>query len=150
MPQSLVRILGHLVFSTKKRLPLIDAEIRPALHAYMAGILEREGCREILIGGTEDHVHVLLVLAKGVAPSKIVEVLKKRSSSWVKQQSPRYRDFYWQVGYALFSVSPSKLPDVARYIAHQEKHHRRASFQEELRALLKKHDVDFDERYLWD
>jgi len=150
MPQSLVRILGHLIFSTKGRVPLIDPEIRPHLYGYMAGVLEHDGCREILIGGTDDHVHAVMMLSKNVAPVKLVENVKKRSSAWIKEQDPRYGDFYWQSGYALFSVSPSNLRSVRDYIERQEEHHRTVTFQDELRAFLRKHGMEFDERYLWD
>lgn len=150
MPQSLVRVIGHLVFSTKKRVPFIDPKIRPHLYGYMAGILERDGCREILIGGTDDHIHAVMVLSKSVAQIKLVENLKKRSSVWMKEQDPRYRDFYWQSGYALFSVSPSNVTRVRAYIENQETHHKSMSFQDELRILLRKHGIEFDERYLWD
>ena len=150
MPQSLVRLIVHLVFSTHKRVPWIDGDIRGALHAYMAGILERERCREILIGGTADHVHIVAVLQKDVAPIKTVEVLKKRSSAWMKQQDTRYQDFYWQAGYALFSVSPSNLHAVRDYVSGQAAHHQKMTFQDELRILLKRHGLTLDERYAWD
>ncbi|NUM53992.1 MAG: transposase [Candidatus Hydrogenedentes bacterium] len=150
MPQSFVRILGHLIFSTKHRVACLNAEIRPKLYGYMAGVLEGEGCREILIGGVEDHVHIAFAMAKVAAPIKLVEVVKKQSSKWIKTQDRAFDKFYWQSGYALFSVSPSNLDTLRGYILNQERHHKKMTFQDELRILLRKHGIEFDERYLWD
>ncbi|HRK34168.1 MAG TPA: transposase [Candidatus Hydrogenedentes bacterium] len=150
MPQSFVRILGHLIFSTKHRIACLNPEIRPKLYGYMAGVLQDEGCREILIGGADDHVHIAFAMAKMSAPIKLVEVVKKQSSKWIKTQDPAFDKFYWQSGYALFSVSPSNLDTLRGYILKQEQHHKKVTFQDELRILLRKHGVEFDERYMWD
>ena len=116
----------------------------------MAGVLEGEGCREILIGGVEDHVHIAFAIAKVAAPIKLVEVVKKQSSKWMKEQDCAFSRFYWQTGYALFSVSPSNFERLRGHILNQERHHRKMTFQEELRILPRKHGVEFDERYVWD
>ena len=150
MPQSLARILVHLIFSTKKREPLLRDEIRPQVHGYMAAILKEMGCHPVLIQSARDHVHVLFSLLKNEALIAVVEKVKKRSSKWIKTKGVGYKAFAWQSGHAAFSVSPSRLKETEAYLRAQEEHHRKASFQEELRRFLKKHDVAYDERYIWD
>lgn len=103
-----------------------------------------------MIGGIEDHVHALFSLSKNYAVKKVVEEVKKDSSKWMKSNGPRNKDFYWQNGYAAFSVSQSNMQDVRAYIENQAEHHRKMSFQDELRALFDRHEVEYDERYVWD
>jgi REP element-mobilizing transposase RayT len=151
MSQSLVKNLVHLIFSTKNRQPCIPKEHRPQLFAYQAGIFKKWDSRALLIGGTEDHVHVLFSLSKNHALKKVVEEVKKGSSKWMKVDGPRIAGFYWQAGYGAFSsVSQSSVESVKRYIDRQEEHHRKMTFQDELRALLRRHGIEFDERYVWD
>ena len=151
MPQSLARVVLHVVFSTKNREPFLkDADLRKRLHAYMAGVMQRIGCEPILIGGVEDHVHVLCNLSRTVTIAQLVEEAKKSPSKWVKEQGPQYREFFWQTGYGAFSVSQSNVEQVRAYIATQEEHHRKVSFQDEFRALCRKHGVEIDDRYAWD
>ena len=149
MSQSLVKNLIHLVHSTKHREPWISQEFKEELHAYQAGIFKKWDSPAIIIGGVEDHVHALFSLSKNHALKKIVEEVKKGSSKWMKTDGPRNKDFYWQNGYAAFSVSESNVPEVKRYIQNQEEH-REMTFQYELRTLLNRHRIDYDERYLWD
>ncbi|MCO6045660.1 IS200/IS605 family transposase [Aeoliella sp. ICT_H6.2] len=148
MSQSLVKNLVHLVYSTKHRERTIAGSLRAKLYAYQNGIFAEWDSPAIVIEGTDDHVHALFALSKKHALIKIVEEVKKGSSKWMKTQG--VERFYWQTGYAAFSVSESMLDTVRQYIKNQEKHHRRLSFQEELRALLFKHGIEFDERYVWD
>jgi REP-associated tyrosine transposase len=151
MPQSLARVVLHVVFSTKNRVPFLkEAELRARLHAYMAGVLQSIGCEPILINGVEDHVHILCNLSRTVTIAGLVEESKKTPSKWMKQQGRQYRAFFWQGGYASFSVSQSNVEQVRAYIAAQEEHHRKVSFQDEFRALCKKHGIEIDERYVWD
>ena len=151
MPQSLARVVLHVVFSTKNRVPFLkDPELRARLHAYMAGVLQNIGCEPILINGVEDHVHILCNLSRTVTIAGLVEEAKKSPSKWMKEQGPGYGDFYWQGGYGAFSVSQSNVEQVRNYIATQEEHHRQVSFQDEFRALCRKHGVEIDERYVWD
>lgn len=150
MAQSLAKNLIHLIFSTKHRQPLLTPEIRPDIHAYLGGILRELDCPSLCIGGVADHVHILFQLSKNLALSKAIEELKKSSSKWVKTKSPSLKDFYWQNGYGAFSVSPSNTPTVIRYIERQEEHHRKLSFQDEFRQFLRRHQVEFDEQYVWD
>ncbi|HEV7404930.1 MAG TPA: IS200/IS605 family transposase [Chthoniobacteraceae bacterium] len=151
MPQSLARIILHITFSTKHRTPFLqDAEVRARLYAYTAGVLDRIGCEPILINGVEDHVHVLCNGSRTVTIADMIEEMKRASSKWVKDQGSRYRDFYWQGGYGAFSVSQSNVETVREYIATQEEHHRKISFQDEFRSLCRKHEIEIDERYVWD
>jgi putative transposase len=151
MPQSLARVVLHVVFSTKNRVPFLkDAELRVRLHAYIAGVLQNIGCEPILINGTEDHVHILCNLSRTITIAGLTEEAKKSPSKWMKEQGPTYNDFYWQGGYGAFSVSQSNVEQVRAYVATQEEHHRKVSFQNEFRALCRKHGVEIDERYVWD
>ena len=150
MSQSLARLLTHLVFSTKSREPFIHDGIRDELHRYSATILKDMESPAILINSVEDHIHVLLALSKNHALKDVVEKLKKEISKWIKRRDAGLTNFYWQAGYGAFSVSQSNVPAVTRYIANQRAHHTKTSFQDELRALLRRHKVDFDERYVWD
>jgi REP element-mobilizing transposase RayT len=149
MPQSLVRNLVHLIFSTKNRAPLLHAAIRPELHGYMAGIFNNWESPALIIGSVEDHLHALFGLSKNHALSKIVEEVKRGSSKWIKTKGPDFRAFAWQNGYGAFSVSPSLVDTVQHYIANREEHHRKVSFQEEFRTFCRRHGVEFDERYVW-
>ena len=120
------------------------------MFAYQAGIFKEWESPALLIGGVEDHVHALFFLSKNHALKKIVEEVKKGSSKWMKREGPRVADFHWQAGYGAFSVSRSNEEAVTRYIKNQPEHHRKVSFQDELRALFMKHEIKFDERYVWD
>jgi REP element-mobilizing transposase RayT len=150
MPQSLASLHLHLVFGTKNRHPWIVDSVRPALHAYMATVLQNLGCAPVLINSVEDHIHLLFDLARTVAVSKVVEDVKKSSSKWLKSQGPSLSDFAWQAGYGVFAVSESNVETVRQYIANQREHHRVKTFQEEYRLFLERHRISFDERYVWD
>lgn len=151
MPQSLSHVALHIIFSTKERRPFLDTEIRDRLHGYLATL-----CRDLesscyQVGGTGDHVHIVTTLPRTLSQSALLEDLKKKSSKWIKSIDPlEYGDFFWQRGYGAFSVSMSNLPSVVDYVANQETHHATRSFQDEYREFLAKHDVEFDERYVWD
>ena len=149
MPQSLARVVIHVVFSTKNSAPFLkDPNLRARLHAYMAGILQSIGCEPILINGVEDHVHILCNLSRTVTIAGLVEKVKHSPSIWMKDQGPAYADFFWQGGYGSFSVSQSNVEQVREYVATQEEHHRKVSFQDEFRALCRKHGLEIDERYV--
>jgi len=150
MSQSLAKNILHLIFSTKGREPLLTADLRPLLHSYMGAILNQWDSPAILVNSVADHVHILLCLSKNYALKKVVEEVKKGSSKWIKSKGPDFATFFWQAGYGAFSVSQSNVPSVKRYISNQETHHRRLGFQDEFRAFLKKHGIDYDERYVWD
>ena len=136
----------HIVFSTKERRSLIHAEWRPRLHSYLGGIIRgMNGVAEI-VGGVEDHVHLLASLRPVHCVADVMRDLKKDSSSWVKENLDR--TFAWQEGYAAFTVSPSATDAVRNYIASQESHHRKNSFVDELKELLGKAGVAYEEKYL--
>jgi putative transposase len=142
-----------MVFSTKDRRPFIDPDIRPRLHAYMAEILrdtEPPQSQAYRVGGVADHVHIAATLPRTVTIAKLFEIVKKESSSWIKRQGAQYQDFYWQNGYGNFSVGPSQLDQLIRYIDNQEEHHKTVGFLDEFRKLLAKYPIAFDERYVWD
>lgn len=150
MPQSLAQNTIHLVFSTKHREPLLDDVVRGFLHAYITTVLKNLNCPVLSINSVADHIHLLFSLHRTVSLSNAVEDLKKSSSKWLKEQSPQLARFSWQAGYGAFSVSESNVPSVKTYIARQAEHHRKVSFQDEFRQFLNKHQIDHDERYLWD
>jgi REP element-mobilizing transposase RayT len=151
MSQSLVQIYLHLVFSTKNRTPfLTDPTIRGEVHKSLGGLCNKLDCPVLCVGGVADHVHILCRFGKAIEVKELFKELKRESSQWIKTMSPDLSEFYWQVGYGAFSVSPSHIEDLRRYIANQEEHHKTETFQEEFLRLLKKYGVEYDERYLWD
>jgi REP element-mobilizing transposase RayT len=138
----------HLVFSTKNRTPFITPDLQRRLYAYTAGILNSEKCPAIQIGGVADHIHILMCLSRTECVADIVEAIKTGSSKWAKGQgSP---NFAWQHGYASLSIGRTEKEMIVGYILRQEEHHHHRSFQEQYRALLDEHEVDYDERYMWD
>jgi putative transposase len=149
MGQSLVQNYLHIIFSTKNRQPLINKIVEPELHAYLAGICNRLECPTIKIGGFTDHIHIICKLSKKIPLTKLMEEIKSHSSKWIKTKGGEFKDFYWQDGYGAFSVNPSQVNAVIDYIAKQHEHHRNKTFQDEYRAFLKKYDVEYDERYVW-
>jgi REP element-mobilizing transposase RayT len=151
MPQSLANVLLHVVFSTKNRKPFLqNATLRDELNGYMVGTLQGIDCPSLIVRCVEDHLHCLLRLSRTLSIAQLIEAMKVDSSAWLKRKSPDLADFYWQGGYGAFSVSQSNVEQLKAYIANQEEHHRRVSYQDELRALLRRHEIEFDERYVWD
>jgi len=151
MSQSLSAVYVHLTFSTKGRQPLLcERTIRDRVFAYLGGVSKTLECPPIIVGGFEDHVHLLARLGRTISQAEWVKELKRASNLWLRARGRNYADFEWQRGYASFSVSQSNLERVRQYIANQEEHHRSKSFQDELRTLLLKHNVEWDERYAWD
>jgi putative transposase len=151
MPQSLSVVYLHLVFSTKDRRPFLrDQNLRDEMHAWLGGATRELECPSLLVGGVEDHVHLLARHGRIISQADWVKELKRTSSLWIKERDPAATDFAWQSGYGVFSVSASNVEAVRDYIARQAEHHRKWSFQDEFRALLKKHGETWDERYVWD
>ena len=144
------RLLVHVVFSTKDRKPTIVEDIRPRLYDYMAGVARSEFGQAVRIGGIEDHVHGLLALKTDVSVAEAVRKWKSLSSGWVHKTFAEHGAFAWQVGYAAFSVSQSSVERVTQYIENQAEHHRSQSFEDEFRALLKRHGVEHDPQQVWD
>ena len=150
MPQSLSRLLVHLVFSTRNREPCLTSHIQAELYAYLAATLQNMGCIPLQVGGAKDHVHLLFALSRTKTVAEVVEALKVGSSKWLKTKGPELARFHWQSGYGAFSVSESDCARVIAYIKDQERRHARFSFQEEYRKLLSRHRINFDEQYVWD
>ena len=151
MPQSLSRVVVHLVFSTKNRTPwLHEAALREEFYKYMGGILVNIECPPVLIGGVEDHVHVLCNLSRKLAIMNLVEEIKTEPSKWLKTKRPDLSEFHWQACYGVFSVSQSNVEAVKAYIANQAEHHKKMSFQDEYRKLCERHGINIDEKYVWD
>jgi len=143
-------LLTHVIFSTKGRLPLMDDELRPRLFAYLGGIVRELRGTALTIGGVPDHVHLFLVLPASLAVSDAMRIVKSNSSGWVHDTFPGKADFAWQTGFGAFSVSRSNADAVGRYIESQEEHHKKYSFQQEFIEFLNRHEVPYDERYVWD
>lgn len=149
MAQTLTRILVHVVFSTKERCNLIIPAVELELHAYLGGICRNRESPALAIGGTENHVHLLISLSKNIALSDLMMMLKKDSSKWIKTNGNAFRDFHWQDGYGAFSIGESQVRAVTDYIRGQKERHKTMSFEDELVALAKRYGVAFDPRYLW-
>ena len=143
-------ILLHIVFSTKERAPMIQDELRDRLYRFMGGAIRSNQGVLHAIGGTTDHVHLLVGWNATGTIARLLQDIKGGSSRWVHETFPGHSSFAWQTGYAAFSVSQSQSGRVRRYIENQEEHHRKHSFKDELQQLLKAHGIDFDERYLWE
>jgi REP element-mobilizing transposase RayT len=150
MAQSLSKVYLHITFSTKNRQSLIDANISTSLFEYIGGICRGLDCNPVIVGGHMDHVHILCLLARKHSQMKLLEEIKKQSSKWIKSKGDSYSNFYWQDGYGVFSVNPTEIDTVIKYIGNQKEHHTKITFQDELRAFLIKYKVEYDEKYLWD
>ena len=151
MPQSLSVVYLHLVFSTKERQPFLsDHIVRTEMHSWLGKASHELGCPCILVGGVEDHVHILARHGRTISQSEWIKEIKRTSSIWIKTRDPQLNDFAWQAGYGVFAVCSTHLESVRAYIARQEAHHCKASFQDEFRMLLREHGETWDERYVWD
>ena len=152
MPQSLAKVLVHIVYSTKARTPWLQSEtISRDLYKYKATVLrDKVDSPALIIGGVEDHIHALCLLSRKFAIMKVIEESKTETTKWIKKQGTQYADFQWQAGYGIFSVSESNSERVGDYIANQADHHKKSSFRDEFRALCKRHRVEIDEQYVWD
>ena len=150
MPQSYTSLHYHLIFSTKNRLPSITPDLQPRLYEYIGGILRGANSVLLAAGGMPDHVHLLVGVNKELAIAETLRTVKAGSSRWVHDTFAEQRSFAWQAGYGAFSVSYSHLGRVKAYVARQAEHHRKRTFQEEFVLFLRRHGVEYDERYLWD
>lgn len=151
MSQSLAKIVVHAVFSTKERRPFLrDLSLRTELHSFIGGILNGRDCQSIIVGGVEDHVHLLCTLSRTCDAASLIKEVKRGSALWLKTKSPDLGNFAWQNGYGIFSIGVSQIETARRYIAAQEERHRKVSFQDEYRQLLRRYTIEFEERYVWD
>lgn len=149
MSRTFTNLLTHIIFSTKDREPLVVPEVKAELYAYLGGLTRELKGKAYGINGTADHVHVLVALPPVVSISEAMRFIKSNSSGWIHDKWPR-RAFAWQLGYGAFSVSKSNVPGVLKYIANQEAHHRRSTFKEEFVDFLRRHEIDYDERYIFE
>jgi putative transposase len=149
MSHTYTNLLIHIVFGTWDRTPVITSEFRDDLYKYMGGIAREARAVPVIINGMPDHVHLLVSVPPTLAIAVLVREVKAKSSRWLHEKRPTQEMFAWQGGYGAFSVSQAAAPDVEKYIREQQEHHRKFSFEDEFRALLKRHHIEFDERYLW-
>ncbi|MBM4030960.1 MAG: IS200/IS605 family transposase [Planctomycetes bacterium] len=146
---SYTNLLYHVVFSTKERVPRLKEELRPRLWEYIGGIIRNVNGRLLAANGTLDHVHLACLGTPKLAIASFVQLIKGNSSKWMHETFPEFNDVYWQQNYAAFTVSPSTLPKLLAYIRDQEEHHKKVDFKQEFIALLKRHGISYDERYVW-
>ena len=151
MPQSLAKILVHVIFSTKDRYAFLsDNDIRGEMQSYLAGAFKQLGSPTLIVNGVADHMHVLCSLGRNDSISGVIKEAKRNSSTWIKTKGGILEKFHWQNGYGAFSLSQSLVSQVRTYIANQAEHHRKVTFQDELREFLAKYEIEYDERYVWD
>ena len=150
MPQSLFKMLAHIVFSTKNRADLIVPEIEDGLFGYIHGIVENNGSKLIVGGGTANHVHLLVSLGKKIDIPELIGDIKRDSSVWMKKQDVSFNNFYWQKGYGAFSIGQSQVEMITNYIKTQKEHHQTHEYKNEFRAWLNKYEIEYDEKYVWD
>ena len=150
MAHSFVSGLFHCAFSTKGRRKLITPELQERLWPYMGGIARENGMTALSIGGVDDHVHILLAISSTISIAKAIQLIKGVSSKWVHETFPKHKLFSWQEGYGAFSIGVSQIDRTIAYIQSQAEHHRRLTYQEEFMRILKKHGIQYDERYVWD
>jgi len=150
MSQSLAKIYVHAVYSTKNRQPWLAKTWRDELFQVLGGTANNLGCQSLIVGGVEDHVHMLFQLGRTITIADAIGKIKSTSSAWVKQTRAVSTAFHWQSGYAAFSVSQSSVDAVRQYIFTQDEHHKKQSFQDELREWLTRYEIAWDERYVWE
>lgn len=150
MPQSLVKNYIHIVFSTKYRNDFIDENIEKELYAYIATLCKDFESYALQIGGTDNHIHILCRLSRKIALMKLVQEIKAHSSKWIKTKGKKYENFFWQDGYGAFSVGEKDVYIVTKYIKNQRQHHQKQDFKNEFVGMLEKHQMDYDEKFLWD
>jgi len=140
----------HFIFSTKHREPWISQTIEERIWSFLGGIARENKLIPILVGGMADHVHMAVGAPSTITVSKVIQQIKGGSSKWIKEAFPNMRGFAWQDGYGAFSASKSNMPTLVSYIENQREHHRTRTFQEEFLELLRRHEIEYDERYIWD
>ena len=151
MSQSLSNVVIHIIFSTKDRIPFLkDKDIREQMHAELGGTSKTLNCLPIITGGVEDHIHLLARQSRTITLADWVKELKRVTSIWIKSKGLEFKKFSWQACYGAFSVSQSQSKKVIEYIQQQEKHHRKKDFKTEFREFLERHEIEYDERYVWD
>jgi putative transposase len=150
MPQSLAKVYIHAIYSTKNREPCLSVEWQDELCKVIGGAANNLGCQSIVVGGVEDHIHSLFVLGRTISISDAIGKIKMTSSLWINQTRQLGSSFHWQAGYGAFSISQSNVEAVREYIRRQGEHHEKQSFQDEFREWLRRYEIEWDERYVWD
>ena len=148
MPQSLSKVVMHIIFSTKNRVAFLNDDIRLQTHAYIATVLRDMKSYVYRVGGTENHIHIACTLPRTFSQSDFLNKIKNSSSKWLKSEA--IPDFYWQSGFGVFSVSQSQVDVLVNYIDNQMEHHKVKTFKEEFREFLEKYQIEYDEKYVWD
>ena len=148
MAQSLSKIYLHIIFHVKTTSPMVGSEHLERLHGYLGALVNTTGCQVQCVGGTENHVHALVMFSKTETVAHVIEEMKRNSSRWMKSLAPKYEKFAWQGGYAVFSVSQSQVDTVVAYIKNQAEHHKKQSFKDEYLEFLRLYKIDYDERYV--
>jgi putative transposase len=141
MSHSYVCCLVHVVFATDERRPVIRDEMKERLHSYLGGIARENGISVLAVGGTADHVHLLISVPRTISITKAIQLLKSGSSKWIHDNFPESKNFAWQEGYGAFSIGVSQIPTTVRYIQSQAEHHKRVSFADELKKFLAVHGI---------
>ncbi len=149
MAHTYTSLLFHCVFSTKERRPWIDADLQGRLWPYLGGIAAENRMKAFAVGGTNDHVHMVLSVPSTMPVSKAMQLIKGGSSKWIHNTFPKHRGFAWQEAYGAFSIGVSQVSATRKYIENQAEHHRKTSFQDEFVAFLKKHEIQYDPKYIW-
>ena len=149
MAQSLSKLYIHIIFHVKSTFQKIKKDDQSELYSYIGSIIKQNDSIPIIINGVGDHVHILCVMSKNIALAKLVEEIKKNSSRWIKTKNGYYQKFGWQGGYTGFSVSQSVHDKTKRYIEGQEEHHKKRTYQEEVKSFLDEYGIDYDDDYLW-
>ncbi|QDS96814.1 IS200/IS605 family transposase [Adhaeretor mobilis] len=149
MAHTYCNALYHCVFSTKDRRKTIPPELQERLWPYLGGIARDNKFKALSVGGVEDHVHILLSLPTTMTISKAMQLVKGGSSKWIHDEFPEHRDFAWQEGFGAFTIGISQIEPTRKYIAKQAAHHQKTTFQDEFLAILKKHEIEYDPRYVW-
>jgi len=149
MSQSLCKIYLHVIFHIKTTSPKILDDDLERVHAYIGQLVNDTKCTNIWVDGVSDHVHVLCLLGRDTSPAHLLEEIKRNSSRWIKSVSSHYRDFAWQNGYAVFSVSQSVVDKTLEYIKNQREHHKKTSFQDKYKQFLELYKIKYDERYVF-
>ena len=150
MANSYYSVYEHIVFSTKHRMDWLFPEIAPEVHAYLGGGVRDWDCIPLIVGGTANHVHLLVRKKSTIASADLIKEIKRSSSAWLNERGVARGNFHWQDGYGAFSISYWDVDKIVKYISNQEAHHRRMNWEDEFRKLLVKHGVEFDERYYLD
>lgn len=149
MANTYYQIHVHLVFAAKERYPLLTGQHQKNIHAYLAGKAKEHNCYINAIGGTEDHLHILININPKISISEITKTLKGSSSHYINERKMSPAHFEWQTGYGAFSVSQSNVGKVTEYVRNQPEHHRKCSFSEEYISLLGKHNIDYDRQFIF-